>query len=46
MANIIKTMKEAAEEDRLANEARQAATKKLKMLPTILRHMLKYEVIV
>ncbi|XP_046852838.1 protein IWS1 homolog isoform X2 [Xenia sp. Carnegie-2017] len=46
VANIIKTMKEAAEEDRLANEARQAATKKLKMLPTILRHMLKIDLMV
>jgi hypothetical protein len=34
-------MQEAAQEDRLANEAKQAATKKLKLLPAVLKHMLK-----
>jgi hypothetical protein len=34
-------MQEAAKEDKLANEAKQAATKKLKLLPTVLKHMLK-----
>ncbi|XP_028405720.1 protein IWS1 homolog [Dendronephthya gigantea] len=43
VAGIIKRMQEAAQEDRLANEARQAATKKLKLLPTVLKHMLKID---
>ena len=36
-------MQEAAQEDRLANEAKQAATKKLMLLPAVMKHMLKLE---
>lgn len=41
IARMITQMNEAAEEDRLLNGAKQAATKKLKMLPSVLRHLHK-----
>lgn len=41
IARMISQMKDAAEEDRLLNGAKQAATKKLKMLPIILKHLHK-----
>ena len=41
VSNLIKRMQEAAEEDNLANKARQAATKKLVLLPTVMKTMLK-----
>lgn len=41
IARMITQMKEAAEEDRMLNGAKQAATKKLKMLPSVLRHLHK-----
>ncbi|CAB3989525.1 IWS1 homolog, partial [Paramuricea clavata] len=46
VVGIIKRMQEAAKEDKLANEAKQAATKKLKLLPTVLKHMLKIDLMV
>lgn len=41
IARMISQMQEAAEEDRLLNGAKQAATKKLKMLPFVLKHINK-----
>lgn len=41
IARMISQMKDAAEEDRLLNGAKQAATKKLQMLPNILKHLHK-----
>ncbi|KAL9963947.1 hypothetical protein ACROYT_G027510 [Oculina patagonica] len=41
IAGMITQMKEAAEEDRMLNGAKQAATKKLRMLPSVLRHLHK-----
>ena len=41
VVGLIKRMQQAAQEDRLANEARQAATKKLILLPSVMKHMLK-----
>lgn len=41
VARMITQMKEAAEEDVMLNGAKQAATKKLKMLPSVLRHLHK-----
>ncbi|EDO36344.1 predicted protein, partial [Nematostella vectensis] len=41
VVEMIKQMKQAADDDKLLNEANQAATKKLKLLPVILKHMNK-----
>ncbi|XP_067042816.1 protein IWS1 homolog [Acropora muricata] len=41
IARMISQMKDAAEVDRLLNGAKQAATKKLQMLPNILKHLHK-----
>lgn len=41
VAHMITQMKEVAEEDRMLNGAKQAATKKLKMLPSVLTHLHK-----
>ncbi|XP_031555585.1 protein IWS1 homolog [Actinia tenebrosa] len=41
VVEMIKQMQQAAEEDRMSNEAKQAATKKLKLLPVILKHLNK-----
>lgn len=41
IAHMITKMKEAVEEDQMLNGAKQAATKKLKMFPTVLCHLQK-----
>lgn len=41
IARMISQMKEASEEDRMLNGEKQAATKKLKMLPSVLKHLHK-----
>lgn len=41
IAAMITQMKEAVEEDQMLNGAKQVATKKLKMLPSVLRHLHK-----
>lgn len=41
VAHMITQMKEVVEEDRMLNGAKQAATKKLKMLPSVLTHLHK-----
>ncbi|KAJ7392850.1 Transcription factor iws1 [Desmophyllum pertusum] len=41
IAHMITQMKEVAEEDRVLNERKEAATKKLKMLPSVLTHLHK-----
>lgn len=41
IAAMIRQMKEAAEEDRMLNQCGKAATKKLKMLPTVVSHLRK-----
>ena len=38
---LIHQMKEAAEEDRQLNLARKAATKKIRLLPTVMGHLKK-----
>ncbi|KAK3718265.1 hypothetical protein QZH41_013172 [Actinostola sp. cb2023] len=41
VVEMVKQMKQASEDDRMLNEAKQAATKKLKLLPLILTHLNK-----
>jgi len=41
MAAMIRQMRDAAEEDRMLNQCGKAATKKLKMLPSVLNHLRK-----
>ncbi|XP_020908054.1 protein IWS1 homolog A [Exaiptasia diaphana] len=41
VVDMVKQMKQAAEDDKILNEAKQAATKKLKLLPLVLTHLNK-----
>lgn len=43
IAAMLKQMKEAAEEDRILNQCGKAATKKMRMLPSVVTHLRKHD---